>query len=626
MAIQGQLDEADFAGKIERLIAEDRQLKSHLSNQKCSLADLQTRVHRLEISVIFRFLRWLGPRLAWTGIPLFRGAAEPGQKSASPGTTPQEYAESAQELVLFRRALSQLRVRSARSSGASRVSVLVEARELSQPGFERLIRSITQQDHWEWELFVSTEGEPPAWLANSLAMHVVGHRAEILSEGDLRRSLQLALDRCTGEFVVVLDSATVLEPDALHQLVLAAARDVIAVYSDWDHVDAAGRFHSPCFTPELSLDLLRRAAYWGQCYLARTASVRRLNWPGDAAAPANLHDLALRLAETSQPIRRVPQVLWHDQSHALERTGPVLASSPPPGPGLSRVSVIVCSRDPDQLTRCLEVVLPTLGRRHELIVVAHGHAGKGHVLEQIAASHQVQCVRYEGPFHFGLMNHLGVAQSSGQVLCFLNDDVEPLTPDWLERMLAQAERPGVGVVGALLLFPDRTIQHAGVLVGGGFLPTHIGRSLTESFYWPWLRSTREVTAVTGACAALRREVWQELGGFDLRFPVNYNDIDLCLRATQRGYRNLIEADAVLIHDECKTRDPVVLPEEIELFTELWGDLVSVPDRFFNPQLDLGEKAIRLRKTHPAARLAGINVGAPPPPTNAGAARKLGEDQ
>jgi cellulose synthase/poly-beta-1,6-N-acetylglucosamine synthase-like glycosyltransferase len=224
------------------------------------------------------------------------------------------------------------------------------------------------------------------------------------------------------------------------------------------------------------------------------------------------------------------------------------------------------------------------------------------------------------------MNHLGVAQSSGQVLCFLNDDVEPLTPDWLERMRAQAERPDIGVVGALLLFPNRTIQHAGVSIGGGCLPAHIGRSLTESFYWPWLRTTRDVTAVTGACALLRREVWEELGGFDLRFPVNYNDIDLCLRATERGYRILIEADAVLIHDESTTREPVVLPEETELFSELWGHLVSAPDRFFNSQLELGEKEIRLRTTLPTARLAGIGVGAPPPPSAARAARGPGAGQ
>jgi hypothetical protein len=138
--------------------------------------------------------------------------------------------------------------------------------------------------------------------------------------------------------------------------------------------------------------------------------------------------------------------------------------------------------------------------------------------------------------------------------------------------------------------------------------------------------TREVTAVTAACAVLRRELWQELGGFDLRFPVNYNDIDLCLRASERGYRNLIEADAVLIHHASKTRDAVVLPEELDLFSELWNQFVLAPDRFFNPRLDLGEAAIRLRKTQPTASLAGIDVGAPPPQADTGAAHRLGADK
>lgn len=591
--------------KIERLEEENRDLRSHLDYLSSTFPDLEMRLHRLESSVVFRFLRWLGPLLAWGGLPLITGS-----KPSSPDASEQEYAESALEVALFRRALSQFYARPVGSGQEAKVSILIEAREPNQSNFERLIRSIIEQTHHEWEFFVSTEGEPPAWLENSLTAHLMDHRVEILAEEDLQRSFRLALDKCTGEFVAVLTAATVLEPDALHQLVLAAADDVIAVYSDWDHVDAAGRFHSPRFTPELSPELLRHVAYWGECCLVRTAALHQIDWPGDTAAPAPLHDLALRLASTARPIRRVPQVLWHAQGDAPQ-VGPVLVSAPRPRPASGRVSVIVCSRKPEQLNQCLEAVLPTLGARHELIVVAHGHGGKGPVLEQIAASHHVQSVRYEGPFHFGLMNHLGVAESSGQVLCLLNDDVQPLTPEWLERMQAHAERPDVGLVGALLLYPDRTIQHAGVVIGDGVLPTHIGRWLTESRYWPWLRITREVTAVTGACMALRRAVWDELHGFDLRFPASYNDIDLCLRAIERGYRILLEADAVLIHKESQTRDPVTFPEESSLFRKRWSHAVFTPDRFFNPKLDLRAPSIRLRSMQPLPRWAGIDTGVLP---------------
>jgi GT2 family glycosyltransferase len=231
----------------------------------------------------------------------------------------------------------------------------------------------------------------------------------------------------------------------------------------------------------------------------------------------------------------------------------------------------------------LKALLPTLDQRHEVIVVAH-HPRDQPGLEQVAASYSARAIPYEGAFHYGIMNGLGVTASKGQVVCLLNDDVYPITSDWLEMMLLQATRSEVGVVGALLLYPDGTIQHAGVAVGGWQTPAHVGRLHIESPYWPWLRITREVTAVTGACMVARRAVWDELGGLDPRFPVNYNDIDFCLRAGERGYRVLMEARAVLTHEESRTRIPQVRREESELFYERWNSVMSAPDKFLNPQL------------------------------------------
>lgn len=563
-----------------------------------TLANLQTRVHRLESSVVFRFLRYLGPRLHWTGVPWLHGPL--GAPPASPDAVSQEYADSARELVLFQKALSQIRMNQPGPGAEVRISIVIEGRELIQHSFDRLIRSINGQEHGNWEIFVAVDGETPDWLNDSL--RVAGRRTEIVAEQDLRLSLRQALEQCTGEFVAILAGDAVLEPDALHEWVLGTPDQVVAAYSDWDHVDDAGQFHSPRFTPELSPELLRHALYWGRCYFVRTKILRSLNWLVSGSTNP-MCDLPLRLSALRKPINRVPKVLWHVQSNTRPECAAM--ASPSPKRDYGRVSVIVCSRSPEQLTSFLRTLSPTLGPRHEVIVVAHGHGGQGSALEQVAADHNAKSVRYDGPFHFGLMNHLGVAQSSTPFICLLNDDVEPVTPDWLARMQSQAERPDVGVVGALLLYPDRTIQHAGVVVGGGILPTHLGGSLMESPYWPWLRMTRDVAAVTGACVVLRRDVWDELGGFDLRFPINYNDTDLCLRAMERGYRNLIEAEAVLIHAESQTRNPVVLPEESNLFKTLWSHLVLLPDRFFNPNLELNGTAVTLPRSPCLARHAKI---------------------
>jgi GT2 family glycosyltransferase len=198
------------------------------------------------------------------------------------------------------------------------------------------------------------------------------------------------------------------------------------------------------------------------------------------------------------------------------------------------------------------------------------------------------------------MNARGVQESTGEVVCFMNDDVFPSSTAWLELMLAQAARPEVGVVGALLLYPDGSIQHAGVVVDR-WHPAHVGRFQKESLYWPWLRMTREVSAVTGACMAMRRPVWDELGGFDPQYPVNYNDIDLCLRAAARGYRILIETRAVLVHEEARTRVAVVRPEEAERFQQRWAAVTDGPDRYYNPQLSSDDEAIALPEPWTALR-------------------------
>src|SRR5205807_2595429 len=173
------------------------------------------------------------------------------------------------------------------------------------------------------------------------------------------------------------------------------------------------------------------------------------------------------------------------------------------------VSIIICSRTPALLDRCLQSLRPALDSRHEVIVVVHERAA-GTQVKQVAERYGAMTVPYRGAFHFGIMNQLGVSRSSSSTLVFLNDDVHAIEPGWLNRMVASAAHRDAGVVGALLLYGDRSVQHAGVVVGGRLVPGHIGRGQVEAQYWPWLRMSREVAAVTGACLAVRRSVWDEL--------------------------------------------------------------------------------------------------------------------
>jgi GT2 family glycosyltransferase len=267
----------------------------------------------------------------------------------------------------------------------------------------------------------------------------------------------------------------------------------------------------------------------------------------------------------------------------------------------STASIIICSRNAKRLEACLASLAPTIDARHQVIVVAHETNGHDPELKRAAERHGAASIPYRGGFHFARMNELGASVAQGSVLVLMNDDVRPIATDWLETMLAQAARPEIGVVGAMLRYPSGAIQHAGIVIGDMLLPTHPGRSHRDSPYWPWLTMTREVSAVTGACLAVRRSVWNELGGFDKRFPVNYNDVDFCLRARRLGYRVLIETRAILIHEGASTRVPEVRASERELFWELWSDVLSAPDPYFNPQLEIRDETIRLPRAWPRQR-------------------------
>jgi GT2 family glycosyltransferase len=222
-------------------------------------------------------------------------------------------------------------------------------------------------------------------------------------------------------------------------------------------------------------------------------------------------------------------------------------------------------------------------RNREIVIVQH-KTGDDAGMDRLLAAVPCQRVCYEGPFNFARMNNLGAASASGDILLFLNDDVKPLAPGWLTSLVAQAQRPEVGAVGAKLLYPSGTIQHVGIAIGIMDACGHPLRRTCGSAFWPWLDLTRNVSAVTGACLAIRKSVFHELRGFDERFLVNYSDADLCLRARQAGYEVIYEPSALLRHRECGTRSAGTRYEERDLCFRRWAAVLAKGDPFYNPNL------------------------------------------
>jgi GT2 family glycosyltransferase len=207
-------------------------------------------------------------------------------------------------------------------------------------------------------------------------------------------------------------------------------------------------------------------------------------------------------------------------------------------------------------------------------------------LREIAGD-RLRAVRYEGPFHFSAKINLGAAHSNGDHLLFLNDDMEVATPDWIERMVMYSSHPEIGAVGGRLLYEDGRLQHAGVFFPHG-LPGHVYRGFSGNFrgYSNNVVVAQNYLSVTGACLMTPREVFEQVGGMSAEFPINYNDVDYCLRMRAAGLRVVYDPDTVLYHFESSSRSSDVEEWEKELLVERWGSLAEV-DPFSNPNMNHG---------------------------------------
>jgi GT2 family glycosyltransferase len=203
-------------------------------------------------------------------------------------------------------------------------------------------------------------------------------------------------------------------------------------------------------------------------------------------------------------------------------------------------------------------------------------------------------LNWTAPFNYAAVNNFAAEQAAGEVFLFLNNDIEAINRDWLERLLEHAVRPEVGAVGAKLYYPDDTVQHAGIVLGICGVVGHAFRHCPRSSegYGKRLVTARNVSAVTGACLMVRRDVFREVQGFDERLEIEFNDLDLCLKLRQRGYWNIWTPHAELYHWESKTRgsyadNPTKVARfrrELELFIENWADVLAAGDPFYNPNL------------------------------------------
>ncbi len=341
------------------------------------------------------------------------------------------------------------------------------------------------------------------------------------------------------------------------------------------------------------------------CYALTVAALGRCRACGAAAKVHHIAFPLLCISETQDSIMRRRLAVFRRESPlrlTLEPTVKQTGYRSPPG----RVSVVICTKDNGFL---LEQLVENLWRSHarELadIVVASNRTTNPYALavhERLAAGGRIKLVKYDGPFSFSAQSNLGAAVAGGEVLLFLNDDIVPVNSDWLCEIIAPLEEPSIGVVGPLLLYPDQSVQHAGMFLGFNNVSGHTlrGAHLPHGDYCFMASAPRQVMAVTGAAMCMRRADFETLNGFDGNlFALYIQDVDLCLRAHFSGLAVVYNPRAILLHMESVSvkatlADPCMAQRrarEHAAFLRRWGDVLA-KDEFHNPNFSLAAEDLR----------------------------------
>ncbi|TXM69587.1 glycosyltransferase [Methylobacterium sp. WL12] len=375
-----------------------------------------------------------------------------------------------------------------------------------------------------------------------------------------------------GEIVLLASGGSRLRPHACHAFAAALGHGAaLGAYSDHDRIDGIGARHAPVFTPAMSPVLMRQVPYAGPVIALRIAPPTREMLAGASGRLGDPDRAWADLLLGLDPARviRIPLILHHravDEAVPPSRTNqPVpdpsrnAAEAPDGSPEpLPTVRIVIPTRDRSALLRaCIDSVLTRTeypSERYRIVIVDNGSSEDetARYFAEVASDARVRVVASPGPFNFSEICNAGAAGADEDILVFLNNDTTVRQPDWLRRLAIHAARPEAGAVGARLLYPSETVQHGGVVLGIAGVGAHALVDLPEATARA-LDATREMSAVTGACLAIRRSVFVEIGGFDPLLRIDYNDVDLCCAAQAAGYRNLYVAEPLLLHHESLSR-------------------------------------------------------------------------
>lgn len=514
------------------------------------------------------------------------------------------------------------------------LSVIVPVYRTPLWALRRAVGSVFSQRFSDWELVVCDDASCDPELSRYLeALRRTDRRVRVVTLGENRGiagATNAAVAASTGRYLAFLDHDDELADDALRTVAdaIGSAPGCDFLYTDEDKIDLSGERFDPLFKPDWSPDLLLSFAY--TCHLtvvARTLfdAVGALRTQYDGSQD---YDLALRATERARTIVHVPDICYHwrilpgsaatDSTtsvakpwayeagrRAIEdalrrRNEPAEVTEDPTYPGRyhvrrhvvgrPRVSIIIPFRDePAMLADCIGSMRRDPGYDNFEFVLVDNQSElpeTAALLDRLSREPDVVVARYPKPFNWSAVNNFGVEHASGEVLLFSNNDIEASSARWLEALVGHALRPEVGAVGAKLLYPDRTIQHVGVVLGLGGIAGHLLRGLRADRpgYNSASIATRDCSVVTGACLMCRRDVFEAVGRFNEELPVAFNDVDFCLKLRERDLLVVFTPLAELVHYESKSRGHTDDLVEHAIIVDRWADELRRGDPYLNPNL------------------------------------------
>ena len=512
------------------------------------------------------------------------------------------------------------------------MSILMPAYNTEPAYLKAAIESVQSQFYRNWELCIgddaSTNPETTALLASLGKQDSRIHVSRLPKNGGISAASNEALRIAHGEFCVLMDSDDELMPHALYEMAEAIQANPHSrfFYSDEDKIDTAGNRYDFFFKPDWSPDLFSSCNYLNHLTMIQTELLRSVGGFRSEYDGSQDYDLYLRVTEETKTAVHIPKVLYHWR--ACPGSGAATPTAKMPAHTAAQRALQESFRRRDIPVTVEEgftlghwrvryerakdylvsILMPTGGnlellqqclqglkektsyKRLELILADNSRADAVKRLfdQKISKEFSARYLDFrDEPFNYSVLNNRAAEAATGELLLLLNDDVFPINHDWLEAMIEHAQRPQVGAVGAKLLYPDNTIQHAGVVAGLSGCCDHAFRWCQdmEGMYFGFPQMVRNCIAVTAACLMLRKEVFQEVNGFDEKhLPVAFQDVDLCLKIAAKGYYNVYTPHARLYHHESVTKTEKIPThaERIALW-ERWSHILTC-DPFYNHNL------------------------------------------